>query len=438
LSELVVRESLGERRFAAADFPIAVGGAGSAIVMAGRPPGPEAYLGLHEDQLFVQPANGAEVLHNGVRVQSSTWLRIGDVVNLGAARLRIAANDDERVVEVDDGSSGNITAPPIIPESARWHGLSDSDAERIEAIRFRASEAVKPARRISITPLRAALVAVAAAVVVVMWFIFTAMSVSLLTVPAKATVRVTGALPAVRLGDRVLLRPGNYHVHAELPGYKPAELPIKVTRAPNQTFTLTLAKLPGRLRIDVPAAARVTLDGKEAGNAPGEFELAPGRHSVAIAAERYQPFAADVTVEGLGKTQTFKPQLVPGWGVVTVTSEPAGAQLLVNGEPRGVTPLKAEIMAGAHPVELRLEGFKPWTTDIQVKANEPLALGPVKLGLPDGRLALRSARRQCFCCWRVSRPDADRSRAAARYRSQHRADAAWLRRNHACGDIESG
>ena len=115
-----------------------------------------------------------------------------------------------------------------------------------------------------------------------------------------------------------------------------------------------------------------------------------GRHSVAIAAERYQPFSADVDVEGLGKTQTFKPQLVPGWGVVTVTSEPAGAQLLVNGEPRGVTPLKAEIMAGAHPVELRLEGFKPWTTDIQVKANEPLALGPVKLGLPDGRLAVRS------------------------------------------------
>ena len=45
MSELVVRESLGERRFAATEFPIAVGGAGSAIVMAGRPPGPEAYLG---------------------------------------------------------------------------------------------------------------------------------------------------------------------------------------------------------------------------------------------------------------------------------------------------------------------------------------------------------------------------------------------------------
>ena len=129
--------------------------------MAGRPPGPEAYLGLHEDQLFVQPADGAEVLHNGVPVQRSTWLRSGDVVNLGAARLRIADNDSERVVEVDDGSGGNITAPPIISASARLQGQSDGDAERIEAIRFRASEAAKPVRRISLSPLRVVLAAVA-------------------------------------------------------------------------------------------------------------------------------------------------------------------------------------------------------------------------------------------------------------------------------------
>ena len=53
-------------------------------------------------------------------------------------------------------------------------------------------------------------------------------------------------------------------------------------------------------------------------------------------------------------------------------------------------PLTTQILAGNHPVELRLEGFKPWTTDVQVKANEPLALGPIKLGLPDARLTLRS------------------------------------------------
>ena len=390
MSGLIVREPLGERRFAATDFPIAVGGAGSTIVMAGRPPGAEAYLGLHEDQLFVQPADGAEVLHNGLRVQRSTWLRSGDVVNLGNARLRVGQDDDERVVEVDDDSAGNITAPPIITPSARLQGESDAEAERIDAVRFRASDVARTRRRLSISPLRVLLAVAAVLAGVVLWFIFTATSISVRTDPAAARVEVKGTIPAMRFSDRVLLRPGDYLLRAQMPGYAPAELKVKITNAPNQQFALKLAKLPGRVRIDVPAAARVTIDGKEAGNAPADFQMAAGRHRVDIAAQRYQPYSGDLDVEGGGKAQTFAPQLVPGWAVVTVSSEPAGAQLLVSGEARGVTPLKTEIMAGNHAVELRREGFKPWTTDIQVKANEPLTLGPVKLGLPDGRLALRS------------------------------------------------
>jgi formylglycine-generating enzyme required for sulfatase activity len=389
LSGLILRESLGDRRFAATDFPIAVGGTGSAIVMAGRPAGAEAYLGMHEDQLFLQPANGAEVLHNGVRVENSTWLRSGDVINLGAARLRLAQSADQHVVEVDDGSTGNITAPPIITASERLQG-EGADAERIEAIQFRASDKAKTRTPISFD-FRKILITVAALVAaVVLWFIFTATSVSVRTEPTAANVDIEGTVPAVRFGDRVLLRPGAYLIKASQPGYAPAQLKVQVTQAPNQQFALKLAKLPGRVRVDVPSAARVTVDGKELGPAPGEFEIAAGSHSIAIAAERYQPFSGQVDVTGEGKSQVYKPALVPAWADVSVTSEPAGAQLLVNGEPRGVTPLTTEILAGNHPLELRLQGFKPWTTDIQVKANEPLKVGPVRLGLPDGHLAIKS------------------------------------------------
>ena len=188
----------------------------------------------------------------------------------------------------------------------------------------------------------------------------------------------------------LLLRPGTYQVRAEKAGFSPAEQKIVVTEAPNQSFALTLSKLPGYCACRSRAAATVTIDGKPVGNAPGEFKVAPGKHQIAIDAQRYQPFTGEVEIEGLGKLQAFAPTLVPAWANVSVTSEPPGAEVLVSGEKRGVTPLTAEVMAGSRPVELRLEGFKPWTTDVQVKANEPLSLGPVKLGLPDGRLALRS------------------------------------------------
>ena len=387
---LVVREALGERRFAVDDFPVAVGGPGSVIVLAGRPEGPEAYLGMHEDQLFVQPAEGVRVLHNGVPVESSTWLRSGDVINFGAARLRLQQRDDQYIVEVDDGSSGNITAPPIIEPTSRLQGASEGDAERIDAIRFRASEQVKVRRSLGLDAKRIVLGLVGAVVLVVLWFIFTATSVSVKTDPAAAVVAIKGTLPAVRFGDRVLLKPGNYLMKATQPGYSPAQLQAQVTNQTNQTFTLKLEKLPGRVKFAVPSPAKVTVDGKELGNAPAVFDLRPGKHTVAIAAERYQPFTGEVDVVGEGKDQTYTPQLVPAWAEVTVNSEPAGARVLVDGEDRGVTPVTTQILAGNHPVELQLEGFKPWTADVQVKANEPLSLGPIRLGLPDGKLALRS------------------------------------------------
>src|SRR5690606_39744886 len=100
-----------------------------------------------------------------------------------------------------------------------------------------------------------------------------------------------------------------------------------------------------------PEPARVRVDGEEMGEAPGEFELQPGSHRIEIVAARYQPFATDVEIEGAGKLQTLTPQLVPNWAPVTVTSEPAGAQVIVAGEPRGTTPLTTEIVAGSHPLE---------------------------------------------------------------------------------------
>lgn len=389
-TSLVLREALGQRHFTASELPLSVGGAGSAVLLAGRPAGAEAWLGVHEEQLYVQPSEEAEVLHNGVRIRRSTWLKPGDVVNFGAARLRVREEDGQRVVEVEDGSGGNITAPPIITEASRVRGESDSDSDLIAAIRFRPGSGAAPRRRNPFTLTRVILFCVALVIAGVLWFVFTAISISIGTDPAGARVQVKGSMPAIPLGNRMLLPPGTYQVRATAPGYRPGQATIKVTEAVGQQFPLALVKLPGRLRIEVPESVQVSLDGNASGAAPGEFELAPGNHTVAIASTRYQPFSASVAVEGLGKTQSFAPKLVPAWGNVAVTTEPAGAQLIVDGQARGVTPLTAEIPAGNHPIELRLEGFKPWTTDVQVKANEPLTLGPVRLGLPDGRLSLRS------------------------------------------------
>ena len=394
-SQILVRDALGERRFATPDFPIGFGGPGSQVVLAGRPEGPAVYLGVHEDQLFVQPAEGADdVLHNGLRIQRSSWVKHGDVINLGPARLRIARPDQPgavaHVVHVDDGSTGNITAPPIITEAPRVQGESDGEADPIAAVSFRSRQAAPTSRGVRVSPLRIGLSALGLIVAVLLWFIFTATSIGIGSSPGQAALEIDGKLPAIPVGGRFMVQPGEYKVTAVLPGYTPASRTIKVTNAPNQRFDFRLIKLPGKLLIELPEPGEVTVDGKPLGKAPGPFELTPGSHDLVIASKRYQQFTGTVSVEGGGKSQSFKPALVPNWADVTISSDPPGAIFVVDGEERGRTPLTTQIIAGNHPVELRKEGFKPWTTDVQAKANSPLELGTVKLGLPDARLAIRS------------------------------------------------
>lgn len=390
MSELIVREALGERRFAAQEFPLAFGGAGSTVVLAGSREGAEAYVGVHEDQFYVQPAHDAEVLLNGVRVGQSNWLKPGDIINLGSSRLRFSAGNEANAITVEDGSAGNITAPPIITQDSRLYGDQDGVAEPIAAVRFRPATVVASKRGVRVKPAQIILGIVAAAIVAVLWFIFTAVSIGVTTDPQAAQVEIEGGLLTVPVSGRYLLRPGEYTLRATYAGYTPAESTVTVSAEPNQTFALQLAKLPGILRVAVPGKAQIRIDGKESGTAPGDFKLTPGTHTIALAVERYQPFQGNVEVEGAGKLQPYEPKLAPAWGDVTVTSEPAGAEVLVEGTSRGVTPLTTEVLAGNRPIELRLAGFKSWTTDIQVKAQEPLTVGPVKLGLPDGKLALRS------------------------------------------------
>jgi hypothetical protein len=43
-------------------------------------------------------------------------------------------------------------------------------------------------------------------------------------------------------------------------------------------------------------------------------------------------------------------------GMLVITTNPTGAQAIVDGQPRGETPLKVELHAGAHKVELHGAG----------------------------------------------------------------------------------
>ena len=388
-AELRISDPLGARALTAADFPLSVGGPGNTITLAALPARPSAWIALHDGQLFLQPVEaGVRLLCNGVVVTRSTWLRDGDVVDAGTGRLRLLLRGDTRVIDVEDGSAGNLTLPPAPVSAQVVSGGGDDDDERIEAVAFRRpaepTERRRSSRAVVVGLLAGALLAL------VLWFLWTGRSVEVITQPAAESVRLQGGLPALRTGTRHFLRPGRYELVAERRGYATLRQAVTVSDAKGQRLEFVLQKLPGRLRVETPVAAQVAIDGKPAGGAPGEFKLRPGRHTVAVSADRYLPFRSDVEIAGEDRQQVLQATLVPAWATLTVLSDPAGAEVRVGGKAGGTTPAKLELAAGSHRLEIRHAGFKDWVSDVQIVANQPQTLGPVRLGLPDARLVVRS------------------------------------------------
>ena len=62
-------------------------------------------------------------------------------------------------------------------------------------------------------------------------------------------------------------------------------------------------------------------------------------------------------------------------GSIDVESQPAGAQVFVDGQQIGVTPLhKSNLPAGSHVVRVELDGFTRWSAAVQVTTAKTLRL----------------------------------------------------------------
>lgn len=71
---------------------------------------------------------------------------------------------------------------------------------------------------------------------------------------------------------------------------------------------------------------------------------------------------------------------LPLMGQVDLTTTPIGAEVLIDGEPKGLTPLMLDLPAGSHELVLRKEGHHPLEATITVVSGEKV---PVDLKLAE-------------------------------------------------------
>ena len=224
------------------------------------------------------------------------------------------------------------------------------------------------------------------------WFVLTARSVFVEIDPITAQIEIEGGFK-VRLGQRYLIRSGSYELTLLNDGYHDSVTQLLVSAEQSQTHPFVMRKLPGIISIasDITDGARVQIDGVDIGLTPLNGVLVePGDHQMTISKERYLDYRETISVEGRSVVQRYQASLEPAWATVSLSTVPAGADVLVDGEIFGTTPVNAEILQGRRDLTLKLSGHKAWQDDFDVIAGEDFTIPPVQLEPADGLVFIRS------------------------------------------------
>ncbi len=228
---------------------------------------------------------------------------------------------------------------------------------------------------------------------IVVWFLFTAKSVIVQTVPQAAELTISGGVK-LEIADHFLMRQGQYQLTATLPGYYPIELPLDVDEQQNQTQQFEFKKLPGHLTVATTpsVAAQIWIDDQLIGSNDKELmNIEAGTHQIKIQTEQYFAHTDTIVITGKDQHQTINVTLKPAWSDISLTSDPVGSQLSSNGKVIGVTPFVGTLLQGAHQLTLALPGYKGWEQTISVTAGGNIDMPPIYLERNDGRLQLSAS-----------------------------------------------
>ena len=224
------------------------------------------------------------------------------------------------------------------------------------------------------------------------WFVLTAKSVFIEVNPITARVDITGGIN-LRLGQRCFIRSGSYSLSLANEGYYSLNTELTVDGEQAQTHSFEMERLPGVVSIDAQGiiGARVQVDDVDVGKTPiVDLPIQYGEHRLQISYDRYLDFSTGIDVEGREVEQDFSIELEPAWAIVGLSTSPRGAQVMLDGEVIGITPIDADLLEGRREILLKLAGYKAWRQELTITAGEDFIVPEVTLEPAEGLVFISS------------------------------------------------
>ncbi len=131
-----------------------------------------------------------------------------------------------------------------------------------------------------------------------------------------------------------------------------------------------------------PSDADVYIDNELIGKTPIQnYVIDAGKHTIKIAKEDYEDYTEMIEVN-IGQTKTVQATLMPLFGYIQIQSLPDGANVFINGEYKGVTPLSIKLKTGEFTLRLEKEGYKTIQEVLRIDPGAELMINKELFPLP--------------------------------------------------------
>lgn len=194
---------------------------------------------------------------------------------------------------------------------------------------------------------------------------------------------------------------GAHTIAASKRGFSAATRNLSLTAGANATVELQLEQLGALLSVvSTPAGSVIVIDGKDTGKlTPMQFSFSgPGTHTVTLKRFGYLEASSSVNVEAgqnanvnltltaLGSTdeihaaggkfsKVFKKGDVSGMGIVSIKTQPKGAQIMVNNRVLDkTTPFDFYLNPGTYVIDITMSGYQPVHRVISLQEGEKTAI----------------------------------------------------------------
>lgn len=208
---------------------------------------------------------------------------------------------------------------------------------------------------------------------------------SITSQPSGATVFVDGKVRGQTPLMLFNLEPKVHHIRYNLKGYEDADELVDMAGGTIVSSSVILREERGLLLIKTdPAGCQIRVDGAVVGESPRFIGNLTSKdtHTIKLSKTGYRDQMLTVRFKGR-EPIVREEKMVLDSGVVNIVTDPAGAEVMVNGIVRGYSPvLVKEIPKGTTTVRLKLDGYKDEVRELKMGAGEQQTMSVSLTALP--------------------------------------------------------